>query len=175
MKRIGTHQLFIRIAKEVARRSTCARIQVGAVIVKDQRIISMGWNGVPHGQKHCVDHFQEKFEKENPEIGIEEYETYDQEFDKWMNSPDIKEEHHQFAVENEVHSEMNSLIFAAKNGISTNGSDVYVVWSPCIDCAKALLQAGIKNVYYNKLYERDTRGIKFLQENNVPCIQINEE
>ncbi len=172
MKRIGTHQLFIRIAKEVARRSTCARIQVGAVIVKDQRIISMGWNGVPHGQKHCIDHFQEKFDivKSGIEPG-----DYDQEFDKWMNSTDIKEEHHQFAIENEVHSEMNSLIFAAKNGISTNRSDVYVVWSPCIDCAKALLQAGIKNVYYNKLYERDTRGIKFLEENGVPCIQVNEE
>jgi len=100
---------------------------------------------------------------------------FDEEFDIWMNSPKIKEEHHQFAVENEVHSEMNALIFAAKNGIATNGADVYVVWSPCIDCSKALLQAGIKHVYYNKLYERDTRGLKFLEENGVPCEQCDVE
>lgn len=168
MKRIGVNELFTKMAIDVAGRSTCARVQVGAVIVKDQRVISMGWNGVPHGQKHCYDIFHDKFMKEKA-IDFPEGTDLDKKFDEWMNSPKIKEEHHQFAIRHEIHSEMNAMIFAARNGISTDGADVYVVWSPCIDCAKALLQAGIKNVYYYKKYERDTRGIEFLQENGVVC------
>ena len=64
MKRIEVDELFTKMAIDVAKRSTCARIQVGAVIVKDQRVISMGWNGVPHGRKHCYDIFHDRFMKE---------------------------------------------------------------------------------------------------------------
>lgn len=177
MKRVGIHELFTKMAIDVAGRSTCARVQVGAVIVKNQRVISMGWNGVPKGREHCIDHFQKKYDKEYQnhvkysniplaDVGLET-------FEEWINTPRMKEEHHEFAIRNEIHSEMNAMIFAAKNGIATDGADVYVVWSPCIDCAKALLQAGIKNVYYYQKYERDTRGIDFLQENGVNCIQTD--
>lgn len=175
MKRVGIHELFTKMALDVAQRSTCARVQVGAVIVKNQRVISMGWNGVPHGRKHCIDHFQEIFNTEYPEAGIETQEDYDDMFEQWINSDKMKEEHHEFAIRNEIHSEMNAMIFAAKNGISTDGAGVYVVWSPCIDCSKALLQAGIKNVYYYQKYERDTRGIDFLEENGVVCAQVEIE
>lgn len=191
MKRVDVNELFTKMAMDVAGRSTCARVQVGAVIVKNQRVISMGWNGVPHGQKHCYDHFKEKFDKielsmgqwdlnqhnvaRHEEITKDYNDNYDKRFEEWINTTEIKEEHHQFAVRNEIHSEMNAMIFAAKNGIATDGSDVYVVWSPCIDCAKALLQAGIKKVFYNKKYERDTRGIDFLQENGVICSQVEIE
>ena len=182
MKRTGVNELFTKMAVDVAGRSTCARVQVGAVIVKDQRVISMGWNGVPHGQKHCYDVFKDKYDKElknyNEHVSQSKEPVIDSgflPFDEWINTPKMKEEHHEFAIRNEIHSEMNAMIFAAKNGISTDGADAYIVWSPCIDCAKALLQAGIKNVYYYKKYERDTRGIDFLQENGVPCRQTEIE
>lgn len=164
-KRIDIDEMFMNIALQVAERSTCSRVQVGAVIVKDQRIISMGWNGVPSGKSHCNDVFHKKFEEEKPEMKFEE----------WIQSDPIKQEHHHFAVENEIHSEMNAMLFAAKNGIAIDGSDLYVVWSPCINCAKSLLQVGIKNVYYNKKYERDPRGVEFLESNGVKCFQIDLE
>lgn len=173
MKRISTDELFIKIANEVAKRSTCARVQVGAVIVKDQRIISMGWNGVAHGQEHCVDHFENEFKKLHSDWDLSNMKQsdFEERFKKWINT-DAKDLHHQFAIRHEIHSEMNAMIYAAKNGISTNGADLYVVWSPCIDCAKALSQAGIKTVYYSNKYERDTSGIDFLEENGIKCIQV---
>jgi dCMP deaminase len=64
MERISLQQMFMNIAFEVSKRSTCARVNVGAIIVKNQRIVSMGWNGAPSGKKHCITHFKEKFEKE---------------------------------------------------------------------------------------------------------------
>lgn len=161
-KRIGIHQMFMNIAYQVSERSTCSRVQVGAVVVKNDRIVSMGWNGVPSGNQHCTDVFQEEYDKESPKIS----------FDEWIQTDKMKEEHHKFAVENEVHAEMNALIFSAKNGIKIDGSDIYVVWSPCIDCSKALLQVGIKNVYYSKKYERDTRGLKLLERNGIKCWQV---
>lgn len=163
--RIDIHEMFMNIALQVSERSTCSRVQVGAVIVKNQRIVSMGWNGVPSGKQHCNDVFHKKFEEEKPGVKFEE----------WIQSDPIKQEHHHFAVENEIHSEMNAMLFAAKNGISISGSDLYVVWSPCINCAKALLQVGIENVYYNQKYERDPRGIEFLEENGVKCWEVDVE
>ena len=74
--------------------------------------------------------FKEKFDLEYPEVGFEEQEDYDQAFKEWINSDKMKEEHHQFAIRHEIHSEMNAMIFAAKKGIPTEGSDVYIVWSP---------------------------------------------
>lgn len=162
-KRIDIHEMFMDIALKVSERSTCSRVQVGAVIVKDQRIVSMGWNGVPSGKTHCNHIFHDKYEKENVQI----------DFDEWIQKEPQKQEHHEFAIENEIHSEMNAILFAAKNGISIDGSDLYVVWSPCINCAKALLQVGIKNVYYNQKYERDPRGIEFLEDNGVKCWNID--
>ncbi|MFW6002108.1 MAG: deoxycytidylate deaminase [archaeon] len=165
MERIGLHQMFMNIAFEVSKRSTCARVNVGALIVKDDRIVSMGWNGSPSGKEHCSDYFHERFQQEKSSLT----------FSAWKETDDFKNEHHQFAVENEVHAEMNSLIFSAKNGISINGADVYVTWSPCIDCSKALLQAGIKNVYYFYKYDREPVGVRFLEENGIKCWRVDEK
>lgn len=170
-KRIEIHQMFMNIAEEVAKRSTCSRVQVGAVIVKNQRIVSMGWNGVPSGKQHCKDIFHTKYEEYISKIKDDKVRP---DFSSWIQMPENSKAHHDFAVENEIHSEMNAILFAAKNGISIDGSDLYVVWSPCINCAKALIQVGIKNVYYKNLYERDPRGVKFLEENGVKCRQISQ-
>ena len=171
MERIDLHKMFMNIALEVSKRSTCTRVNVGALIVKNQRIISMGWNGVPSGKQHCSDHFYNRFMKEK----ACEYSSnidLDKMFNEWINTSRMKEEHHNFAIRNEIHGEMNAILAAAKAGISIDGADLYVTWSPCIDCAKSLLQIGIKNVYYNYKYDREPLGIDFLEENGVKCWEI---
>lgn len=65
-----------------------------------------------------------------------------------------------------IHSEINALMFAAKYGISTNDCTMYITLSPCIECSKAIIQSGIKEVVYKDQY-RDTAGIEFLKENNI--------
>ena len=112
-------------------KSTCARVKVSSIIVKNGRVVSTGWNGVPSGHTHCEDIFAGKD----------------------MNDEIVKEEHRIFSERNEIHSEQNCIASAAKNGVSTEGCDMYVSISPCTACAKLIIASGIKNVYY-LLYNR---------------------
>lgn len=136
---------FSDILKVIEKNSTCKRLQVAAIITKKDRIISMGWNGVPSGQTHCCDYFTDEMTKED----------------------DYLEKHHIFANENEVHAEQNAISFAARNGISTNDTEIYVSISPCVTCAKLIISAGIKFVYYNELYDRCTDGLDLLRRSNI--------
>lgn len=137
---------FKKILKETAAMSTCARVQVGCVIVRDGRIISTGWNGVPAGQDHC------KHEYAFGGLPIES--------------------HHTWSTKNEVHAETNAIGYAAKNGVSTKDANLYTSVSPCIDCAKLIIAAGIKNVYYTDKYDRSDDGEKFLHKHNIHMEQI---
>ena len=135
------------ILESVERSSTCGRLQVGALIVKDGRVISMGWNGVPSGQDHCNEHFTNR---------------------GWDVSKEfMSEEHHKFATKNEIHAEQNAVAYAAKSGISTDGAELYITYSPCRDCAKLVVAAGIKEVYFTNEYDRDYEGVEFLKRNNI--------
>lgn len=73
-----------------------------------------------------------------------------------------------------IHAEANAIYFCARNGISTNGTILYLTMSPCVNCALAIIQAGIRKVYYLSDY-RDLSGVKFLRENNIEVIKLNEE
>ena len=139
--------MYKGILESVEQSSTCGRLQVGALIVKDGRVISMGWNGVPSGQDHCKDHFKNK----GWDVNVE-----------WM-----KEEHHKYATKNEIHAEQNAIAYAAKSGISTDGAEMYITYSPCRDCAKLVVAAGIEEVYFTNEYDRDCEGVEFLKRNNI--------
>ena len=144
--------MYKGILESVERSSTCGRLQVGALIVKDGRVISMGWNGVPSGQDHCKEHFKNK----GWDVNVE-----------WM-----KEEHHKYATRNEIHAEQNAIAYAAKSGISTDGAEMYITYSPCRDCAKLVVAAGIKEVYFTNEYDRDTEGVEFLKRNNIEVDKV---
>lgn len=139
---------FMRVALLTARMSTCARIQTGAVVVKNKHIISTGHNGVCSGEMHCVDYWADK-----------KTETF-------------YEDHHKWSVINELHAEQNALIYAGKNGQSTIDADLYTVYSPCINCAKVIKSYDIKTVYYRNEYTRDSSGIDFLKKFKINCIKI---
>jgi dCMP deaminase len=147
------HQFFIDIANKVAEQSTCCRLKVGCVLVREGRIISIGYNGVPKGMKHCEDKFPEEFRKD--------YEHF-------------RNVHHEWSNTHELHAEANAILFAAKEGISTKGATLYITFSPCINCAKIIASAGIKKVIYNEKYDRSSDGIDFLHELGIICGSLDD-
>lgn len=157
-ERLSWNDIFKNMVLDVSKRSTCARLQVGAILVKEGRVISMGYNGVTKGEKHCIDHFYDEFKKTN-------FSSYDD----YLSSQEFKDEHHLYSTRKEQHAEQNLISFCSKNGINTNNSELYVTHSPCIHCAKMLYAAGISKVYYIYPYERDMSGVEFLEENNITC------
>ena len=108
------HKLFINMAELVSGQSTCCRLSVGAVLVKDNRVISIGFNGVPSGHKHCEEHFEEVCRSAG--TSKEEY----------FKSREFMDDHGKFSNENELHAEQNAILFAAKNGIATAGATLYI-------------------------------------------------
>lgn len=161
------HKLFMDMACLVAKQSTCCRLNVGAVLVKDSRVISIGFNGVPSGQEHCEDHFKD--------IYLNEFTKKYPTFEDYIKTPDFFEIHGAFSNDNELHAEQNAILFAAKNGIATEGAHVYVTQSPCINCAKVMVVAGIKKVYFKELYDRSQEGIHFLNRNGIECRKLEAE
>jgi len=154
------------MATLVADQSTCCRMHVGAVLVKNSRVISIGFNGVPSGQEHCEEHFakvyQEKFASAYPS------------FEDFVKSKDFYDIHGQWSTDNELHAEQNAILFAAKSGIATDGSSLYVTFSPCINCAKVIITAGIKKVYFKELYDRSCQGVVLLNQNGIDCVKLEE-
>lgn len=157
---------FMKIAYEVAEMSTCARLQTGALLIKDKRIISMGYNGSVPGARHCWDIWHETWENGNSE-------SENCSWDEFLQTTEFREGHHRWSTKHEIHGEQNAILYASKNGISTKDSEMYTVYSPCINCAKVMITAGITKVYYAENYHRDTSGLDFLQENGIICEQIS--
>ena len=125
--RPGWDEYFMRIADVVATRSNCSRRHVGAVIVKDRHILSTGYNGTPHGVKNC-------FEGGCPRCsGKVESGTH---LDECLC----------------VHAEQNAICQAALFGQAVDGATAYVTVSPCLTCAKLLINAGIREVVYQGDY-----------------------
>lgn len=134
-------EYFMEIAHVVMKRSTCLRRQVGAVIVKDKRILATGYNGAPSGIAHCS------------EVGC----LRDQ-----MNVP--SGERHELC--RGLHAEQNAIIQAAMSGVSIKGSWMYVTHHPCSLCAKMIINAGIKKVIYKGDYP-DALAAALLDEAGV--------
>lgn len=121
MKRPSWDEYFQKITFEVAQRSTCLRRQVGAILVVDKHILTTGYNGVPHGIKHCG------------EVGCLRVKN---------NVP--SGERHELC--RGLHAEMNALIQAAKYGIKITGATIYSTNYPCVLCAKLLINAEVKRI-----------------------------
>lgn len=129
--------ILLEVASTIAQRGTCARAQVGAVLAKDGRIISTGYNGPPSRQPHC-----------SPEYC------------------DVAQ-----SCTRSVHAEANAVAFAARQGISTDGCEAYLQLSPCVECAKLLINAGVIVVFYREEY-RQTNGLDLLRDSGVQCFHV---
>lgn len=149
--RISKQEMFKQICLIVAQRSTCKRLKVGCIIVKDDRLVSSGWNGVASGKPHCEDVFKDVDD---------------------IYSQDFLREHAKFSKENEFHAEENAILFYKKNSEDFKDADIYVTISPCITCAKLIERCGIKRVFYIDTYDRSIEGLVFLEKNNISINKI---
>lgn len=128
-------------ADRTAQLSHAKRLQVGAVIVKDDSVISYGYNGMPAGwDNNCED-----------EIIVEQ----DEKFIRTLKTkPEV------------LHAESNAIAKLAKSSQSGSNASVFVTHAPCLSCAKLIYQSGISNVYYRNSY-RDVAGVEFLEKSGV--------
>jgi dCMP deaminase len=149
MVRPSWDEYFMEIARLVVSRSTCLRRQVGAVIVKDKKILATGYNGAPSGLAHCSD------------VGC---------LRDTLHIP--SGERHELC--RGLHAEQNAIIQAAYYGISISGATLYCTNFPCIICTKMLINAGITRVVYEKGYADDLAR-QMWEESNVAVEQFQPE
>jgi len=145
-KRPTWDEYFLEMANLVAKRSTCLRRSVGAILVKDKRILATGYNGAPSGLKHCID------------IGC---------LRQKLNIP--SGERHELC--RALHAEQNALIQASLYGISVKKSTLYATNQPCVICAKMLINAGIKEIVMVSGYP-DKMAMDFLKEAKIKVRKI---
>ncbi len=136
---------FMDTAERFAQLSSAKRLQVGAVVVKDNRIISIGYNGMPSGWTNDCEEIVEVHED-----GGVVTKTKDE----------------------VIHAEANAILKLARDGESGNGSSLFCTHAPCIHCAKLVHGVGINKVYYRHSY-RDTIGLDFLEKCNIEVEKIS--
>lgn len=159
---------FMQIAYLVSQESKCVSWKVGAVIAKNGRIISTGYNGTPAGGKNCCDHAEEM-----RWIGCTKQFTPVFKITGTYLKHEYRQAHSEWSSQNEIHAELNSILYAARNGLAIEGATMYVTLSPCIDCAKAIAQSGIKQLVYSELYDRNKPGWdKILVDAGIEVHQI---
>ena len=141
MKRISRDYMYMEISRTLSLRSTCSRARVGALLVRDGRVVATGYSGAPSGMPHCT------------EVGC-------------LIGP-------HGGCDRTVHAEANVIAFAARHGISSEGSTLYVTLSPCTQCAKLIINAGITHVVYDEEY-RDKSGIHLLESAGVVVRPFHE-
>ncbi len=142
MDRPSWDEYFMRMAFMAATRSNCVRRKVGAVIIKEKRIISTGYNGPPRGALHC------------DEIGC---------LREQLKVP--PGERRELCMG--LHAEQNAIIQAAYNGTAINGGIIYVTTHPCSDCSKMLINSGIKEIIFSEGYPDELSELMLIQSDIV--------
>lgn len=137
---------YMKTAFNFAELSSAKRLQVGAIIVKNDRIISIGYNGMPAGwDNNCED---EIYEDDGFHITLK-------------TKPEV------------LHAEMNALMKLARSTESGEGASMFITHAPCLECAKGIYQTGIQEVYYRKQY-RSQDGLTFLQKCNIKLEEVKD-
>ena len=135
------------VAERFAQLSSATRLQVGAIVVKDDRIISIGYNGMPSGWDNVC---EEKV-----------YDTSAESTYQLKTKPEV------------LHAESNAIAKLARSAESGEGATIFITHSPCIDCAKLIYQSGINTVYYRNAY-RSTAGTDFLNKSGIKVVKIGD-
>lgn len=164
-------QAYMDVAERFAKLSHARRLHVGAIVVKDDRIISIGYNGMPAGWDN----------------DCEDKEWMDGDAGGWLSPEEIQERwpHVEYNEESEeeyryglktkpevLHAETNAISKLAKSNESGNGAAMFITHSPCLDCAKLIYQSGIDNVFYRNSY-RSNDGIEFLKKSGVEVEKLD--
>ena len=149
MSKLSFDHIFMNLATDLAKRSHCVKAQVGAVLTKDTRIISIGYNGPPAHTHNC--------DVEWPETGCPR---------------DSKG-----SCSLALHAEENAILYAVKNGANLEGATLYTTLSPCLPCSRLIYSAGIKKVFFDKSYAAykgipSDEGVDFLNKFGVTAIKF---
>ena len=139
----------MNLATDLAQRSHCVKAQVGAVLTKDTRIISIGYNGPPAGTHNCDEEF--------PEMGCPR---------DSKNSCSLA-----------LHAEENAILYAVKNGSTLEGATLYLTLSPCLSCARLIFSSGIKKVWFKNSYAEykglaSDEGVDFLNKFGIETLKF---
>lgn len=151
MSRPSFDDIYMELAENLAQRSHCVKIQVGAVLTKDTRIVSLGYNGPPAGTHNC-----------------------DVEWPKDGCPRDSKG-----GCSLALHAEQNAIIYAAKNNVPLENCSIYVTLSPCLACARIIYASGIKKVIYLNSYAEykkigSDEGVDFLKKFGVEVVRYKK-
>ena len=138
-------EYFLEIVEMIKERSTCLRRKVGAIIVKDKRIITSGYNGAPSGCTHCEEKGCLREQLKIP-----------------------SGQRHELCRAS--HAEQNAIVQAAMHGVSINDSTIYVTAQPCVICSKLIINAGIKKVVFKGDYPDDL-SMELLKEAKIEIIK----
>ena len=149
MSKLSFDHIFMNLANDLAKRSHCVKAHVGAVLTKDTRIISIGYNGPPPHTHNC--------DEEWPGIGCPR---------------DSKG-----SCSLALHAEENAILYAVKNGANLEGATLYTTLSPCLPCSRLIYSAGIKRVYFDKSYAAykgilSDEGVDFLNKFGVSATRF---
>jgi dCMP deaminase len=149
-------KVYYNIAQEISSLSYANRLKVGAIIVKENRIISIGFNGTPPGwDNNC----------ENILAAYDERETYFEK-EEWTFNKETKQYTRLKTKPEVIHAEMNALHKLASSHESGNNASMFCTHTPCMDCAKGVVMSGIKNFYFIDKYRSDD-GLSFLLKNGI--------
>ena len=135
---------YMEVVKIFAHLSSAKRLQVGAIVVKDDRIISIGYNGMPSGWDNCCEEVVRQDEMGHSVL---------------KSKPEV------------LHAETNALAKLARSSESGEGATMFITHAPCLNCAKLIYQSGISTVYYETEY-RATEGVEFLEKSGIPVLKV---
>src|ERR1017187_9421239 len=143
--------IYMDLAFNLAKKSHCVKLKVGAVLTKDTRIVSLGYNGPPAGTHNCDE--------------------------MWPAEGCPRDSKGSCSLA--LHAEQNAILYAAKNNIPIEGATLYVTLSPCISCARIIFTIGIKKVYYLNSYSdfkglQSDEGVDFLKKFGVEVVRYNK-
>lgn len=148
MMKIKFQKAHMDVAEVYSKLSSAERLQVGCVIVKDNTIIGIGYNGMPSGWSNVCE-----MEVPDTTSGFNGTST------KSVTRPEV------------LHAESNAIAKVARSTNSTDGASMFITHAPCIDCAKMIYQAGISSVYYRESYRNDD-GLNFLKRCDVSVLKL---
>ncbi len=152
------NDLYMGIAEKTSQMSYAKRLQVGSVIVKDDNIISFGWNGMPSGWDNTC---ETKIYFLEPELENSYVFPYEDEVGKYrlVTRPEV------------LHAESNAIAKLSKSKESSESAVMYCTHAPCIECSKLIFQSGIKKLFYREAY-RNSEGLNFLDKSGVKVAKI---
>jgi len=153
--------MYMDWAARCAQLSHARRLQVGAVIVKDDSVISYGYNGMPAGWDNNCEYEEYTYDERDTVNGDWSYNVDSKQWSKLKTKPEV------------LHAESNSLAKLARSANSGSGADIFITHAPCLDCAKLIYQAGIRRVWFGTAY-RDTAGVDFLKKSGVEITKIEK-